>query len=178
MSIFYECKQIIDANLDFFLFLMQMPFIEMQMQNIHMMHMFSFQRCNSWCKCLMQGCRCKVYSWWRQRTYLIVMQMSSCRDVDIKCLVVQMPFNGYVMMQMLLVGMPWCQCPLVGMPWCKCPLVGMPWCKCILSACHDANVRLVICNDANAHCGYAMMWMSAWEHAMMPWCECSLGSIP
>ena len=48
-----------DANLDF-LFLMQMAFIKMQMGNVHMMHMFSFQRCNSWCKCLMQGWRCKM----------------------------------------------------------------------------------------------------------------------
>ena len=31
-----------DANLDF-LFLMQMPFIKMQMQNVHMMHMSPFR---------------------------------------------------------------------------------------------------------------------------------------
>ena len=43
----------------------------------------------------------------------IAMQMSPCKDGDAKCLVVQMPSNGYVMMQMLLVG------------------------------CHDANVSLV-----------------------------------
>ena len=41
------------------------------------------------------------------------MQMSSYRDRDAKCLVVQMPSNRHVMIQMLLVG------------------------------CHDANVSLV-----------------------------------
>ena len=35
----------------------------------------------------------------------IMMQMSPCKDGDAKCLVVQMPSNGHVMMQMLLVGM-------------------------------------------------------------------------
>ena len=50
----------------------------------------------SWCKCPMQGCRCKFYPWWCQRTYLIVMQMSLCRDGDAKNLMVQMPSNGYV----------------------------------------------------------------------------------
>ena len=35
----------------------------------------------------------------------ITMQVSPCKDGDVKCLVVQMPYNGYVMMQMLLVGM-------------------------------------------------------------------------
>ena len=49
-----------------------------------------------------------------------------------KNLVVQMSSNGYVMMQMLIVGMSWCKCPLVGMPWCKCPFVGLPWCKCTI----------------------------------------------
>ena len=34
----------------------------------------------------------------------IAMQMSPCKDGDAKCLVVQMPSTGYVMMQMLLVG--------------------------------------------------------------------------
>ena len=127
-----------DANLDF-LFLMQMPFIKMQMQNIHMMHIFSFQRCNSWCKCLMQGWRYEVYSWWRQRTYLLVMQMSPYRDEDAKCLVVRVLSNGYVMMQMLMqvchdVNAPLWVCHDVNvhvcMSWCKCPLVGMSWCKC------------------------------------------------
>ena len=35
----------------------------------------------------------------------IAMQMSSCKDGDAKCLVMQMPSIGYVMIQMLLVGM-------------------------------------------------------------------------
>ena len=102
------------------------------MQNIHMMHMFSFQRCNSWCICPMRWCKCNIYPWWCQRTYLPVMQMSPYRDKDAKCLVVQMLSNGHVMMQMLMqvchdvnvhVRMSWCKCPLVGMSWCKCSLV-------------------------------------------------------
>ena len=32
------------------------------------------------CKCSMQECRCKVYLWCCQCTYLTVMQMSPCRD--------------------------------------------------------------------------------------------------
>ena len=34
----------------------------------------------------------------------ITMQVSHCKDGDVKCLVVQMPSNGYVMMQMLPCG--------------------------------------------------------------------------
>ena len=98
MSIFYEGKQIIDANLDF-LFLMQMPFIEMQMQNIHMMHMFSFQRCNSHdadvpgkgadAKFIHDGASAHIQSWCKCLFAEMEMQ---------KCLVVQMPSNGHVMM--------------------------------------------------------------------------------
>ena len=54
-----------DANLDFS-FSMQMQFFYL------------------WCKCSMQGCRCKVYLWWYRCTYLTVMQMSPCRDGDAK----------------------------------------------------------------------------------------------
>ena len=69
-----------------------------------------------WCKFPMQGCECKVYSWWCK--YLLAeMRM-------------QIFFFGY---KMPLVGMPWCECPLVGMSWCECPLVGMSWCKCNLT---------------------------------------------
>ena len=32
----------------------------------------------------------------------IAMQMSPCKDRDAKCLVVQMPSTGYVMMQMFM----------------------------------------------------------------------------
>ena len=78
----------------------------------------------SWYRCPMQGCRCKVDPWWCQRTYLTVMQMSFCKDGDAKCLVVQMPSNGYVMMQMLLVGMSWCKCSL-----CGYAMMQMLWCK-------------------------------------------------
>ena len=88
-----------DANLDFS-FSMQMLFIRMQMRNVHMMHMFSFQRCNLWCKCLMQGWRHEVYSWLRQCMYLPVMQMSPYRDGDANVLR--------------------CKCLLMGMSWCKC----------------------------------------------------------
>ena len=35
----------------------------------------------------------------------IAMQMSSCKDEDAKCLMVQMPFNGHVVMKMSLLGM-------------------------------------------------------------------------
>ena len=101
----------------------------------------------SWCICPMQGCRCKAYPWWCQCTYLTVMQMSPCRDVDAKCLVVQMPSNGHVMMQMLLVG--------------------MSWCKCSHGACHDANVRLGVCHDANVPLVHAMMQMPTWWYTMM-----------
>ena len=118
----------------------------------------------------MRWCKCNVYPWWCHRTYLLVMQISPYRDGDAKCLVVQMPFNGHVMIQMLLVGMSWCKCPLgachdanvhlwvcldanvhVGMPWCKCPLVGMPWCKCSWYVCHDVNAPLWVCHDMNVH---------------------------
>ena len=51
-------------------------------------------------KCPMQGWKCKVYSWWCQRTYLIEMQMSFCRDGDANVLR--------------------CKCLLMGMSWCKC----------------------------------------------------------
>ena len=54
-----------------------------------------------------------------------------------KFLVVQVPSNGHVMKQMLLVGMSWCKCPI--------------------GACYDANARL----------GMQWMQMFPWEYAMM-----------
>ena len=49
------------------------------------------------------------------------MQISSYRDEDAKCLVVQMLSNGHVMMQMLMY------------------------------VCHDVNAPLWVCRDANVH---------------------------
>ena len=108
----------------------------------------------SWCRSPMRGCKCKVYPWWCQRTYLTVMQMSPYRDGDAKNLVVQMPSNGYVMMQMLLVGMSWCKCTLVVMQWCRCPLMGMPWCECPFVGmqwreCLPVGISWHKCFDAN-----------------------------
>ena len=58
-----------------------------------------------WCKCPMQGWKCKVYSWCCQC-------MHSNHDVNVSL-------------------QRWrCQCLLMGMSWCKLPLVGMQWCKC------------------------------------------------
>ena len=71
-------------------------FTRMQMRNVHMMHMFSFQRCNF----MMQMSHATV-----QMQRLSMIQMFPYRDGDVKCLLVQMPSNGHVMMQMLLVGM-------------------------------------------------------------------------
>ena len=118
-----------DANLDF-LFLMQMPFIKMQMQNAHMMHMFSFQRCNFHdADVLCSDENMKFIHDGTSAHIQIAMQMSTCKDGDAKYLVVQMPSSGYVMMQMSF------------------------------GACYDANVRLGVCYDANAPCRYAMMRM-------------------
>ena len=102
----------------------------------------------------MQGWKCKVYSWWCQRTYLTVMQMSFCRDGDANVL--------------------WCKCLLMGMSWCKCLLLGMSWCKC---SCRYAVVRmslLWVWYDANVHVG--MSWCKC-PIVGMPWCECLLGSM-
>ena len=84
-----------------------------------------------------------------------------------KCLITEMEMrmssDGYVMMQMFLVG--------------------MSWYKCTLSACHDANVRLVICNDASvifmmqmSHAGVEMqsLFMIMPVHAFKLWCKCLL----
>ena len=57
------------------------------------------------CKCLMQGWKCKVYSWWCQCTH-------SDHDANVSL-------------------QRWrCKCLLMGMSWCKYPFVGIPWCKC------------------------------------------------
>ena len=62
-----------------------------------------------WCRCPMQGCKCKVYSWWCQC-------MHSNHDANVSL-------------------QRWrCKCLLMGMSWCKCPFIRMPWCKCF-----DAN---------------------------------------
>ena len=66
------------------------------MQNVHMMHMSPFRGAIF----MMQMSHAMV-----QMQRLSMMQMSPYRYGDAKCLVVQMPFNGHVMMQMLLVGM-------------------------------------------------------------------------
>ena len=70
--------------------------------------------------------------------------------MEMQNLMVQMPSNGYVMMQILLVGMSWCKCPLVGMSWCKCTIEGMSWCKCTLKYVMNANVFLWVYHDMNA----------------------------
>ena len=91
MSIFYECKQMLCKSRFFisnanafhndadaiFLSMMQMSHAEVRMQSLSMMvpaYIFNYDANVS-----LQGWRCKN-------------------------LVVQIPFNGYVMMQMLLVG--------------------------------------------------------------------------
>ena len=87
----------------------------------------------------MQGCGCKVYPWWCQRTYLTVMRMSPCRDGDAKISWCKCP----------LVGMPWCECPLVGMSCCKCPFVGMSWCECPIGSmpwCEYSDANTIYSN--------------------------------
>ena len=201
MFIFYECKQIIYANLDFYF----------------------------WCKCLLSRCRCKMSIWctcspFRDAIYdanvlcrdedmkfipdgasahiQIAMQMSPYKDGD-ACLVVQMPSNGHVMMQMLLVRMLWCKCPLgacydanvrlgvfhdanvplvhamMRMPlwWCnecECPLRYAMNANVSLRVGHDANVRLGVCHGVNAP-----LWVcnDANVHVGMSWCKCSCGYV-
>ena len=77
-----------------------------------------------------------------------------------KCLAMQMPSNGYVMMQMLLVDVSWCKCPFIGMQGCRYPLWVCHDANVLLRICHDANVPLWVCHDANVHVG-------------MSWCKCS-----
>ena len=125
-----------DASLDFFFISNANAFFtRMQMRNVYMMHMSSFRDANF----MMQMSHARVQ---KQSLSMMVPAHIFNRDANVslqrcrcKNLVVQMPSNGYVMMQMLLVG--------------------MSWCKCLLGACHDANVSLV----------HAMMQMSAWEYA-------------
>ena len=88
--------------------------------------------------------KCKVYPWWCQRTYLIVMHMSPCRDGDAKILWCKCPLMGMSWCKyarhdanaplwvchgckFLLESMPWYECLLGSMPWCECPLVCMQW---------------------------------------------------
>ena len=85
---------------------MQMLFTMMQMQNVHMMHMFSFFRGAIF---MMQMPHAMVRV---QHLSMMVPVHIFTRDANVslqrwrcKYLVVQMPSNGHVMMQMLLVGM-------------------------------------------------------------------------
>ena len=83
----------------------------------------------------------------------IAMQMSPCKDGDAKCLVVQMPFVGYVLMQMLLESMPRCECPL---GYAMNANVSLRVCydaNVRLGVCHGMNAPLWVCNDANVHVG-------------------------
>ena len=109
-----------------------MLFTMMQVRNVHMMHMSLFRDATfmmqmSHARVQMQSLSMMVPAHIFNRDANVSLQRWRCKN-----LVVQMSSNGYVMMQMLLVGMSWCKCTLVGMPWCKCPFVGMPWCKCPL----------------------------------------------
>ena len=93
----------------------------------------------------LQGCRCKMSIW---------CTCPPLRGWRCKNLVVHMPSNGYVMMQMLFVGMSWCKCLFVGMPWYECPFVGMSWCKCPLVGmpwykCPILGMSWCECFDAN-----------------------------
>ena len=80
--------------------------------------------------------------------------MSPYRDGDAKCLVVQMPSNGHVMMQMFLSGCHDANVPSVGMPWCECPLGSMlmmrmyPW-WCNECECPFMGISRHKCFDAN-----------------------------
>ena len=90
----------------------------------------------------------------------IAMQMSHCKDGDVKCLVVQMPFTGYVMMPMLLVGV--CHDVNVSLVVCHGANVSLVVChdaNVLFGVCHDANVSLVVCHDANVPLVHAMMHM-------------------
>ena len=109
----------------------------------------------------MQGCKYEVYPWWCQRTYLncnanVFSKRWRCKD-----LMVQMPSNGYVMMQMsfcrdammqmspcldaMMLMSLWC------MPWCKCTLVEYVMTR--MSSCRyamNANATLCVYHDTSA----------------------------
>ena len=63
----------------------------------------SFQRCNYDANVLCRDEDMKFTHDGVSAHIQIAMQMSPCKDGDAKCLVVQVPSNGYVLMQMLLV---------------------------------------------------------------------------
>ena len=75
------------------------------MRNVHMMHMSPFIGAIFMMQMSHVMVQMQCLSMMVQCTYLPVMQMSPYKDGDAKCLVVQMPSNGHVMMQMLLVRM-------------------------------------------------------------------------
>ena len=84
---------------------MQMPFTKMQMQNVHIMHMSSFRDAifmmqMSHAGVQMQSLSMMVPAHIFNRDANVSLQRWRCKN-----LVVQMPSNGYVMMQMLFVGM-------------------------------------------------------------------------
>ena len=75
------------------------------MRNIHMMHMSPFRGAIHDANILCDGANAMfIHDGVSARIYFM-MQMFPYRDGDAKCLVVQMPSIGYVMMQMLIVWM-------------------------------------------------------------------------
>ena len=136
----------------------------MQMRNVHMMHMSPFRDVifmmqMSHAGMQMQSLSMMVLAHIFNRDANVPLQRWRC-----KCLAMQMPSNGYVMMQMLLVRMSWYKCPIVGMPWCKCP-------------CRYAM-------NVNAHLDMQWMQIPTWVcnececlFESMPWCERPLGSM-
>ena len=98
------------ASLDFS-FPMQILFTMMQMRNVHMMHMSLFRDAIfimqvSHARVQMQNLSMMVPVHIFNRNANVFLQRWKCKN-----LVVQMPSNGYVLMQMLLVGISWCKCP-------------------------------------------------------------------
>ena len=89
----------------------------------------SFRRCNFHdANVPCRGCKCKVYPWWCQRTYLNCNANVSSKRWRCEC---------------LLIGMSWCKCPFIGMPWRECPLVGMQWMQ--MSHCGYIMTRMLWC---------------------------------
>ena len=80
----------------FFIFDANIFFTRMQMRNVYMMHMSPFKGAIF----MMQMSHAMV-----QMQCLSMIVPAHVFTRDAKCLVVQMPFNRHVMMQMLLVGM-------------------------------------------------------------------------
>ena len=160
-----------------FSFSMQILFTKMQMRNVNMVHMSLFRDAiflmqMSHVVVRMQSLSMMVPAHMFNRDANVSLQKWRCQ-----CLVMQMPSNGYVMMQMpLLYAMSWCKCALVGMPWCKCIFIGVPWYRCTLVDMSWCRCPFWVCNDMDPRLGmqwmqmspweYAMMWMSVWEYAM------------